>query len=69
MAEAIDYAAQKDFSAVKLACLITIYLKTHVYFKWHYLVHPTAVWAYFKETMIRHTMEVGFLYLLFIAIA
>ncbi|XP_059047657.1 uncharacterized protein LOC131843077 [Achroia grisella] len=55
--ETIDYAAQRDFSAFKLACLLTIYLKTHLYFKWYYWLPPTAVWHYFKEIMIRHTIE------------
>ncbi|CAK1603582.1 unnamed protein product [Parnassius mnemosyne] len=55
--EAIDYSAQRDFNAFKLACLLTIYLKTHLYFKRYYWSPPVAVWEYFKETMIRHTVE------------
>ncbi|KAJ0181562.1 hypothetical protein K1T71_002284 [Dendrolimus kikuchii] len=55
--ETIDYAAQRDFSAFKLACLVTIYLSTHLYFKWYYWQSPSAVWFYFKELMVRHTIE------------
>lgn len=57
--EILDYAAQRDFSAFKLSMLITIYLATHLYFKWYYWISPVAVWLYFKEVMIRHTIEVG----------
>ncbi|CAH0700892.1 unnamed protein product [Spodoptera exigua] len=55
--ETIDYAAQRDFDAFKLAVLITIYLDSHLYFKWYYWQSPTALWNYFKEVMIRHTIE------------
>lgn len=61
--ETIDYAAQRDFRADKLACLMTIYIATHLYFKWYYWVSATAVWNYFKELMIRHTIEVNNLFL------
>ncbi|KAM3959109.1 uncharacterized protein ACR2FA_006789 [Aphomia sociella] len=57
LVETIDYAAQRDFNAFKLACLLTIYIKTHLYFKWYYWLPPIAVWHYFKEIMIRHTIE------------
>lgn len=56
--EVIDYAAQRNFSASKLACLLTIYLYAHLYFKWYYWLPPSSLWAYFKEIMIRHTIEV-----------
>ncbi|CAG4972691.1 unnamed protein product [Colias eurytheme] len=55
--ETIDYSAQRDFSAEKLACLMTLYISTHLYFKWYYWTPPAAVWKYFKEIMIRHTIE------------
>ncbi|CAG5048218.1 unnamed protein product, partial [Parnassius apollo] len=55
--ETIDYSAQRNFNAFKLACLLTIYLKTHLYYKLYYWSPPAAVWEYFKETMIRHTVE------------
>ncbi|XP_052757815.1 pre-mRNA-splicing factor CWC22 homolog [Galleria mellonella] len=55
--ETIDYAAQHDFNVSKLACLISIYIKTHLYFKSYYWLPPIALWDYFKETMIRHTVE------------
>ncbi|XP_022821092.1 uncharacterized protein LOC111352709 [Spodoptera litura] len=55
--EVIDYSAQRDFDAFKLAVLITIYLNSHLYFKWYYWQSPTAVWSYFKQVMIRHTVE------------
>ncbi|XP_072937290.1 uncharacterized protein [Epargyreus clarus] len=55
--ETIDYAAQRDFSARKLACLLTLYMKTHLYFKWYYWISPIATWHYFKEILIRHTIE------------
>ncbi|KAI8427407.1 hypothetical protein MSG28_001957 [Choristoneura fumiferana] len=57
LTEAIDYAAQREFSALKLAALLTVYLATHLYFKWYFWSPPAAVWAYFKEIMIRHTIE------------
>ena len=56
--ECMDYAAQRNFSAYKLACLLTIYLTTHLYFKFYYWLPPIAVWKFFKEIMIRHTIEV-----------
>ncbi|XP_075991862.1 uncharacterized protein LOC142987171 [Anticarsia gemmatalis] len=55
--ETIDYAAQRDFDAFKLSVLLTIYLDSHCYFKWYYWQSPIAVWNYFKEIMIRHTIE------------
>ncbi|KAJ8729725.1 hypothetical protein PYW08_001306 [Mythimna loreyi] len=55
--ETIEYAAQREFDALKLSTLITIYLATHKYFKWFYWQSPVAVWNYFKEVMIRHTIE------------
>ncbi|XP_045485716.1 uncharacterized protein LOC123689487 isoform X2 [Pieris rapae] len=54
--EAIDYAAHRGFPPNKLACLMTMYLYTHIYFKWYYWISPMAVWQYFKEIMIRHTI-------------
>ncbi|XP_063839295.1 uncharacterized protein LOC135088375 [Ostrinia nubilalis] len=57
LSETIEYAARRDFSAFKLAVLITLYLHTHLYFKWYYWQAPAAVWFYFKEIMIRHTIE------------
>ncbi|XP_047041480.1 uncharacterized protein LOC124645674 [Helicoverpa zea] len=57
MLETIEYAAQRDFGAYKLSVLITIYLDSHLYFKWYYWQSPTAVWNYFKEMMIRHSIE------------
>ncbi|CAH0603527.1 unnamed protein product [Chrysodeixis includens] len=57
LVETIDYAAQRDFNAFKLSVLLTIYLDTHMYFKWYYWQAPAAVWKYFKEVMIRHTIE------------
>ncbi|CAH2105077.1 unnamed protein product [Euphydryas editha] len=55
--ECINYSAQRDFDAPKVACLMTIYLTTHAYFRWYYWLPPTAVWKFFKEVMIRHTIE------------
>ncbi|XP_046961937.1 uncharacterized protein LOC124531403 [Vanessa cardui] len=55
--ECIDYSAHREFTASKLACFITIYLATHNYFKWYYWMPPTNVWNFFKEIMIRHTIE------------
>ncbi|XP_050550676.1 uncharacterized protein LOC118273285 [Spodoptera frugiperda] len=55
--EVIDYSAQRDFDAFRLAALITIYIDTHLYFRWYYWQSPTAVWNYFKQVMIRHTIE------------
>ncbi|XP_034826651.1 uncharacterized protein [Maniola hyperantus] len=55
--ETIAYAAQRDFNKLKLACLLTIYLSTHLYFKWYYWISPVDVWHYFKRLMIRHTIE------------
>ncbi|KAJ8726042.1 hypothetical protein PYW07_000740 [Mythimna separata] len=57
LTETIDYAAQREFDALKLSTLITIYLATHKYFKWYYWQSPTAVWTYFKDLMIRHTID------------
>ncbi|XP_013192948.2 uncharacterized protein LOC106136836 [Amyelois transitella] len=57
LAETIDYAAQRDFGSFKLACLLTIYLDTHIYFKGYYWLPPESLWLYFKEIMIRHTIE------------
>ncbi|XP_049867008.1 uncharacterized protein LOC126367505 [Pectinophora gossypiella] len=57
LTETVDYAAQRDFNEHKLSCLITIYLTTHMYFKWFYWAAPRRVWDYFKELMIRHTIE------------
>ncbi|XP_026737861.1 uncharacterized protein LOC113501067 [Trichoplusia ni] len=57
LSETIDYAAQRDFNAFKLSVLLTIYLDAHIYFKWYYWQSPTSVWKYFKENMIRHTIE------------
>lgn len=59
MTETIDYAAQRDFNAFKLAALLTIYLDCHCYFKYYYWQTPVNVWNYFKEIMIRHTVEVN----------
>lgn len=56
--EIIDYSGQRNFTACKLACLITIYLSSHVYFQSYYWRSPCSVWFYFKELMIRHTTEV-----------
>ncbi|CAH0726346.1 unnamed protein product, partial [Brenthis ino] len=56
--ECIDYGAQRDFPVFKLACLLTIYLTTHLHFKFYYWLSPIAVWNFFKEVMIRHTVEV-----------
>ncbi|KPI98499.1 PREDICTED: uncharacterized protein LOC106127597 [Papilio xuthus] len=53
----IEYSAQRDFNAKKLACVLAIYLTTHLYFKRYFWTAPTAVWEYFKETLIRHTIE------------
>ncbi|XP_068621578.1 uncharacterized protein [Battus philenor] len=53
----IDYSAQRTFTAQKLACILAIYLKTHLYFKHYFWKSPVAVWEYFKETLIRHTIE------------
>ncbi|CAH3853578.1 unnamed protein product [Pieris brassicae] len=55
--EAIDYAAHRGFPPAKLACLMTMYLYTHIHFKWYYWISPMAVWQYFKEIMIRHTIK------------
>ncbi|OWR40703.1 hypothetical protein KGM_201871 [Danaus plexippus plexippus] len=55
--ECIDYAAQRSFSTHKLACMLTLYLASHLYFRWYYWLPPVAVWKYFKEIMIRHTIE------------
>ncbi|XP_053605573.1 uncharacterized protein LOC128672447 [Plodia interpunctella] len=55
--ETIDYAAQRDFGSFKLACLLTLYLQTHVYFKGYYWLPPESLWVYFKEILIRHTIE------------
>ncbi|XP_037866446.1 uncharacterized protein LOC119628424 [Bombyx mori] len=57
LCETIDYAAQRDFSAFKLACLLTTYVTVHSYFKWYYWQAPVSVWMYFKELMIRLTIE------------
>ncbi|KAL4720845.1 hypothetical protein ACJJTC_016714 [Scirpophaga incertulas] len=57
LAETVDYGAQRDLSALKLACLVTVYLNTHTYFKWYYWLPTNNVWFYFKELMIRHTIE------------
>ncbi|KAL0848830.1 hypothetical protein ABMA28_013251 [Loxostege sticticalis] len=57
LSETIEYAARRDFSAFKLAVLITLYVDAHLYFKWYYWQAPAAVWFYFKEIMIRHTIE------------
>ncbi|KOB67838.1 XK-related protein, partial [Operophtera brumata] len=42
LTETVDYAAQRDFSAFELACLITIYLDTHLFFKYYYWLSPAA---------------------------
>ncbi|XP_047987456.1 uncharacterized protein LOC125227237 isoform X2 [Leguminivora glycinivorella] len=55
--EVTDYAAQRDFSAFKLALLITLYLDTHKFFKWYYWLTPRELWEYFVENLIRHTIE------------
>ncbi|XP_063358747.1 uncharacterized protein LOC134648195 [Cydia amplana] len=55
--EVTDYAAQRDFSALKLALLITLYLDTHKYFKWYYWLSPRELWSYFFENLIRLTIE------------
>ncbi|XP_023942982.2 uncharacterized protein LOC112049357 [Bicyclus anynana] len=55
--ETISYAAQRDFNVSKLACLLSIYLATHLYFKWYYWISPAAVWKYFRRLMIKHTIE------------
>ncbi|XP_063617934.1 uncharacterized protein LOC134790879 [Cydia splendana] len=55
--EATDYAAQRDFTAYKLALLITLYLDAHKYFKWSYWLSPRELWAYFMENLIRHVVE------------
>ncbi|XP_045459241.1 uncharacterized protein LOC123669694 [Melitaea cinxia] len=55
--ECINYSAQRDFPATKVACLMTIYLATHAYFRWYYWLPPAAVWKFLKEVMIRHTIE------------
>ncbi|XP_050685336.1 uncharacterized protein LOC126979820 [Leptidea sinapis] len=57
MVETIEYAAQRDFNVFKLSCLMTLYLSTHMFFKWFYWLSPAALWNYFKEIMIRHTIE------------
>ncbi|CAK1549582.1 unnamed protein product [Leptosia nina] len=57
LTETIDYAAQRHFPPDKLACLMAMYLATHNYFKWYYWMAPINVWKYFKEIMIRHTIE------------
>ncbi|RVE50354.1 hypothetical protein evm_005020 [Chilo suppressalis] len=57
LSETIDYAAKRDFTAYKLACLITIYLDVHIHFKWFFWQSPENLWCYFKEIMIRHTIE------------
>ncbi|XP_063375819.1 uncharacterized protein LOC134663385 [Cydia fagiglandana] len=55
--EVIDYAAQRDFTASKLALIITLYLDAHKYFKWSYWLSPRELWAYFMENLIRHSIE------------
>lgn len=55
--ETVDYAARRDFDAAKLACLMTVYISSHMYFKWYYWLAPQMLWDYFKEIMIRHTIE------------
>ncbi|XP_045761636.1 uncharacterized protein LOC123864918 [Maniola jurtina] len=55
--ETIGYAAQRDFNKFKLACLLSIYLSTHLHYKWYYWISPVDVWHYFKQLMIKHTIE------------
>ncbi|CAB3231514.1 unnamed protein product [Arctia plantaginis] len=57
LAEVIDYAAQRDFNPFKLSVMLTLYVDSHRYFKWYYWLPPIALWNYFKEMMIRHTIE------------
>ncbi|XP_011549896.3 uncharacterized protein LOC105381794 isoform X1 [Plutella xylostella] len=57
MQEAIQYAADRDFDAVQLSCLLNMYLTTHQEFKRGYWAQPSDVWAYFQELVICHSVE------------
>lgn len=59
LTEVVTYAANHDFGAKKLACLLSLYVSAHSYFKWYYWLPPSQIWCYFKEILIRHTVEVS----------
>lgn len=56
--ETVGYAAQRGLCKRKLACLLSIYLSTLLYFRWYYWISPAAVWQYFRRVMVKHAIEV-----------